>query len=254
MSFPPLACRRGRRYARVRRGRLREERLGARPPNLIETVAILGRLHAPLAQPPDPLQLILWENIGYLIDDEKRRNLFDAFGERIGFDAARIAAADDAELMPLAAAGGMRPEGRVERWRHIAGIVLEDCDGQLDRTLRSLPIAKARALLRRFPSIGEPGADKILLFAGIDARPCLESNGLRALARLGYFESRGAYAADYRAAIDVMRLKGRNDRDWLVHAWLVLREHGKALCKRTTPICWTCPLDEICLHVMVPNL
>lgn len=229
--------------------------MGERPQfDLIETVAILGRLHAPPPQPVDPLQLILWENIGYLIDDERRRLLFDAFGERIGFDAARIAAADDAALMSLASAGGMRPETRVERWRRIAGIVLEDCRGELDRTLRALPLARARALLRRFPSIGEPGADKILLFADIAAWPCLDSNGLRALARLGFFDARGSYAASYRAAIEMLKAEGRSDRDWLVEAWLLLREHGKALCKRAAPICWTCPLDEACLHVAVTDL
>jgi endonuclease-3 len=229
--------------------------VGERPTlDLIEMVAMLGRRCSAPAHPVDPLQLILWENIGYLIDDERRRALLDAFGERIGFDASRIAAAEDAALMSLASAGGMRPEIRVERWRRIAGIVLEDCQGQLDRSLRALPIARARALLRRFPGIGEPGADKILLFADIAARPCLESNGLRSLARLGFFDPHGSYAARYKAAIDMLKIRGRDDRDWLVEAYLVLREHGMALCKRTVPICWTCPLDEACPHVVVREL
>jgi len=229
--------------------------MGERPqPDLIETVAMLGRLYEAPAYPVDPLELILWENVGYLVDDARRRALFDAFGEKIGFDAAGIAAADDAILMSLASAGGMRPDERVERWRRIAGIVLEDCEGDLDRHLRALPVAKARALLRRFPGIGEPGADKILLFADIAARPCLDSNGLRVLARLGFFDAGGSYAAAYRAAIEMMTVRGRDDRDWLVEAWLVLREHGKALCKRSAPLCWTCPLDEECPHVVVRDL
>ena len=229
--------------------------MGERPgPDLIETVAMLGRLHATPAHPVDPLQLILWENIGYLLDDARRRTLFDTFGERIGFDAGRIAAADDVVLMALASAGGMRPDIRVEGWRRIAGIVLEDCQGQLDRRLRGLPISKARALLRRFPGIGEPGADKILLFADIAARPCLDSNGLRVLARLGFFDAQGSYSAMYKAAIEMMKVGGRGDRDWLVEAYLVLREHGKALCKRGAPLCWTCPLDEACPHVAVAGM
>ena len=236
-------------------GEPREEKVGERPgPDLIDTVAMLGRLHAAPAHPVDPLQLILWENIGYLLDDARRRALFDAFGERIGFDAGRIAAADDEVLMALASDGGMRPDMRAEHWRRIAGIVLEECQGQLDRRLRELPIPKARALLRRFPGIGEPGADKILLFADIAARPCLESNGLRSLARLGFFDAQGSYAAMYKAAIEVMKVRGHSDRDWLVEAYLLLREHGKALCKRAGPLCWTCPLDEACPHVMVTDL
>ena len=229
--------------------------MGERPiPDLVEAVATLRRHHAPPAQPVDPLQLILWENIGYLIDDERRRALFDAFGERVNFDAARIAAADEVVLMSLASAGGMRPEERVERWRHIAGIVLEYCQGQLQPSLRALPVTKARALLMRFPGIGDPGADKILLFADIDVRPCLESNGLRALARLGFIEPHGSYAAMYRAAIETLKARGPGDRDWLIAAYLLLREHGKVICRRAAPMCWACPLDEVCLHAAVAGL
>lgn len=227
---------------------------GRRSPDLIETVAALACSHAIPALPSEPLQLIIWENVGYLIDDDRRRALFDAFGARIGFEPARILAADEAELLSLAAAGGMRPGERVERWRRIAGIVLEAGGGELGDILRALPPAKARALLKRFPGIGDPGADKILLFAGIATRPCLDSNGLRALARLGFFAAAGSYAASYRAAIEVLRTQGRDDRDWLVEAWLVLREHGKALCRRAEPLCWACPLEEACPRAMVTGL
>ena len=227
--------------------------MGPRP-DLIETVAMLGCLHRVPPHPVDPLQLILWENVGYLVDDARRCALFDAFGERIGFDAGRIAAADDAVLMSLASAGGMRPDQRVESWRRIAGILLEECQRDLERRLRELPISKARALLRRFPGIGEPGADKILLFADIAPRPCLDSNGLRALARLGVVDPQGSYAASYRAGIEALEAGGRGDRDWLVEAYLVLREHGRSLCKRAAPLCWTCPLDGTCPHVAVAGL
>ena len=224
-----------------------------RPP-LTEVVRLL-RLHFPIpAIQTDPLKLILWENIGYLIDDYRRQDLFRAFGEAVGFDPLRIAVADQALLYSIARRGGMRPETRVGRWREIARIVLEDCDGNLDRTLRGLPLGKARALLKRFPTIGDPGADKILLFCDIATRPCLESNGLRALARLGVFEEHPTYTASYKAAIDVLASAGRPDRDWLVGAHLVLRELGKKPCKRGTPICSACPLQEICPRVEVSGL
>ena len=133
--------------------------------------------------------MILWENIGYLVDDARRRALFDAFAATVGLDPKAIATADDAVLLALAKKGGMRPETRVERWRAIARIIAERCGGDLDGTLRALPLPKARALLKLFPVIGDPGADKILLLERHRAQPSLESNGLRSLARLG---SRGA--------------------------------------------------------------
>ena len=92
--------------------------------------------------------------------------------------------------MPLARRGGMRPETRVERWRTIARLVLTQADGDLDAALRALPLAEARALLKSFPVIADPGADKVLLFAGIAPRP---SRGptIRALARLGFCQRAG---------------------------------------------------------------
>ncbi len=221
---------------------------------LIEVVATLKR-HLKVAPVPiDPFQMILWENIGYLIDDARRRVLFDAFEAAVGLDPKAIAAADEAVLLPVAKRGGMRPETRVERWRTIARIITERCGGDLDAGLRALPTAKARSLLKMFPVIGDPGADKILLLSGIAARPCLESNGLRSLARLGFFKEQGSYTASYRAGIEVLVSQGRPDGVWLADAHLLLREHGKTLCKRGVPLCVACPLEPACPKAPVSAL
>ena len=122
---------------------------GTRPAGeVIGVVAALKRHLSPAPTPTDPLGMILWENIGYLIDDDRRRELFDLFEASVGLEAAAIAAADDAALMPIAKRGGMRPETRMERWRTIARIVRERCDGDLDATLRALPVPRARCLLK----------------------------------------------------------------------------------------------------------
>jgi len=201
-----------------------------------------------------PFQLIVWENIGYLIDDQCRQLLFDQFAATIGLDPRLIAAASDGSLLEIAKRGGMRPETRVERWRAIARITLDDCGSDLDRALGAMSLGKARTLLKRFPVIGDPGADKILLFAGLATRPALESNGLRALARLGVFAEQGAYAASYRAGIEALGKAGGSDRGWLIKAFLLLRAHGQSLCRRSEPNCLVCPLDGICAHLPVAHL
>ncbi len=206
------------------------------------------------AVPSDPLRLILWENIGYLMDDDRRQRLFETFEATVGFNPAAIIAADGAALLAMAKQGGMRPETRVERWRTIARIVMEKCDGDLNAALRALPLVKARALLKTFPVIGDPGADKVLLFSGVAAKPCLESNGLRVLARLGLFAEQASYPASYNAAITVLVNRGQADRQWLMDAYLGLREHGKTLCTRGEPNCVPCPLDSVCGHVAVAAL
>jgi endonuclease-3 len=211
-------------------------------------IAVLSRHYSFQAPLSDPLSLILWENIGYLIDDARREALFDEFGARIGVHAEKIARAPDALLLDIAKRGGMRPETRVERWRRIAEIVLDACGGDLSAALRGVAAAKARTLLKRFPSIGDPGADRILLFSGIDVRPSVDSNGLRTLVRLGFVVPGASYAAAYRAAIACLDRAGPHKVDWLISAHMLLREHGRNLCKRAAPLCMACPLDHVCAH------
>ena len=171
--------------------------------SLVEVVAALAGRYPIPTLPADPFQLILWENIGYLVDDERRRRLFDAFEAQVGLDPQAILGADPALLLRLAQAGGMRPETRVDRWRAIADIGTETLD--FAASLRGLPLKAARTQLKRFPTIADPGADKILLLSGVAAVPALDSNGLRALARLGFFAEAPSYDRSYKAAIAVLR-------------------------------------------------
>jgi endonuclease III len=224
------------------------------PPSLRHVLAELAMRYPAGEVLADPLALLLWENIGYLIDDERRAALHEEFKARVGLSADKIAGADGAVLLDMARRGGMRPQTRVERWRAIAAIVLGSCAGDLEGALRALPLGKARALLKRFPAIGDPGADKILLFCDIAPRPSLESNGVRALARLGFFAEQRSYGASYAAAIGVIEQQGLLERDWLVGAYLALRQHGRTLCKRAAPLCLACPLDAGCAKRVVARL
>jgi endonuclease-3 len=217
--------------------------------SLIDAVATLKRRYKPSKPLSDPLQLILWENVGYLVSDEKRAALFTEFGERVGYDAHAIESAPHATLLDIAKRGGMRPEVRVERWREMGRLVLENAGGDLAQALAALPLVKARALLKKFPVIGDPGADKILLFSGVDARPSLDSNGLRVLVRLGLAREAKSYTSTYRNAVEALVEHGRKDRAWLVDAYLALQAHGRALCRRAGPECLPCPLDAVCAHV-----
>ncbi len=223
-------------------------------PGVQAVVATLASLYTPPRPPSDPFQHVLWDNIGYLIDDQRRRRLFDRFSAEIGLDPRRIAGADEDSLMAIAVQGGMRPEMRVLRWRAIARLITDDAAGNLHAALNELPLAKARALLKRFPTIADAAADRILLFAGVAALPSLESNGVRVLARLGFSREGKDYTASYRAAIAVMASDGQSGFDWLAQAYLVLREHGKALCKRGEPQCGACPLSDACPKVRVDAL
>jgi endonuclease-3 len=215
----------------------------------IAKLETLYRLPMPMT---DPLALIVWENIGYLIDDTRRTELFEEFRARVGIDADKMMRAPGAVLLDIAKRGGMNPGTRVSRLKNIASIVLES--GELLAALRSLSLTKARALLKKFPGIGDPGADKILLFSGVSIQPALESNGLRVLVRLGFAPQQSSYSASYKAAVGSLKELGLMERAWLMQAYGVLRAHGQTLCKRATPNCMACPLDKSCAHLPATGL
>lgn len=224
------------------------------PRDLKVGIAKLETLY-PLPKPmTDPLALIVWENIGYLIDDARRSELFEEFRERVGIDADKIMRAQGSVLLDIAKRGGMNPGTRVSRLKNIGAIVRESGEAGLLAALKSLPLPKARALLKKFPGIADPGADKILLFSGVNVQPALESNGLRVLVRLGFTQQQSSYSASYKAAVAALKEQGAMERDWLIKAYVVLRAHGQALCKRAAPNCIACPLDKSCAHLPATGL
>lgn len=220
---------------------------------LRRAVAALAKLYRPDRTLNDPLQIILWDNIGYLIDDERRAALFDEFAERVGLRAEAILNAKSSVLTDIAKRGGINPGQRVDRWKTIASICASQPGGDLSAALKALAAPQRRALLKRFPAIGDPGADKILLFSGIEIRPALESNGLRTMLRLGLAPVEKSYGATYKAAVAVLSAEGETTRAWFTRAYSVLRAHGQTLCKRTTPQCLACPLDRTCAHATLAS-
>ena len=193
----------------------------------------------------DPFELILYENVSYLVDDDHRRRAFENLKKTIGTRPEEILTAKSGELESVAALGGSDKKGRVEKLVRSAQIAIKEFGGDIGVIL-TMPFKKAVAALKKFPSIGEPGAEKILLFCGnVEGLP-LESNGLRVLMRIGYATEEANYTATYRkvrAAISDQIVK---DADWLVFAHLLLRQHGQQTCKRTQPLCKQCVIIGMC--------
>lgn len=82
---------------------------------------------------------------------------------------------------------GILPDVSAEKLLVIAKIAYEEFDGDL-RALLKKPLPQAKKALKRFPSIGDPGAEKILLLTRSCPVMALDSNGLRVLCRVGFAE------------------------------------------------------------------
>jgi len=212
-------------------------------------VARLHKHHGDPSPPPahGPFELVMWENACYLLPDERRAAVFGAVKTQVGMTAEAIRKADSRKLLPIAALGGMRPETRVFRWHEIARITLQLFGGNLDSILQE-PYAKAKKALKQFPNIGEPGAEKILLLCGM-AGPGLplESNGLRVLVRAGYGrEHLRNYGAMYKSVEEAIASELPRDVPALAQAHMLLREHGKTVCRTGGPLCHECPATDLC--------
>ena len=220
-----------------------------------ETRLSLQRVHELLLKhygrpaPPktvDPLGLIVHESIAYLAPDEKRDAAFDLFVKEVGLDAGAIIVASPETILRITTMGGVHPELRAARLREIAQIVVNEFQGDLHAALK-LPLKKARKAFQKFPSIGPPGADKILLFTRSHPVLALDSNGLRVLLRLDFGEERESYSASYVSVQNDLE-EILPDCDFLISLYQLLRRHGKTLCRTNNPACDMCPLAANCKY------
>jgi endonuclease III len=213
---------------------------------LEDIVDRLGEIYGEPAAPPPRtlLDLVLFENVAYLTTDARRERAFDLLKRGIGTEPARILAMPD-EALEAVASQGILPANQAGKLRTIARIAQDEFGGDLE-SLRDQPLETARKAIMRFPSIGEPGAEKILLLGRSHAVLGLDSNGVRVLTRLGLVEEARNYSATYRAVQALVRPYQSRGFDWLIRAHQLLRQHGQELCRRTQPRCDRCPLTDTC--------
>jgi len=233
-------------------------------PELKKIIAALKRAYGAPKLPPakGPFELVLWENACYLLPDERRAEVFEGLRKQVGLTPKAILNGDPDTLLALATRGGMRPQVRVFRWQEIARITLSQFDGDLDHILK-LPYIQAKKALKQFPNIGDPGAEKILMFStparakparagdpGVAAEGLpLDWNGLRVLVRAGYGRAQQKnYSAMYRSVQEAIKAELPRKAAAVAQAHLLLRQHGKEICKDKSPQCYECPIKDMCAY------
>jgi endonuclease-3 len=207
------------------------------------------RAHYGRPDPPavtDPFEQILFENVAYLASDARRTEAFRLLRELTGLEPERILAAPRAALHEIGRRGIM-PGNSVEKLREIAATALEEFGGDLSGVLRRPPKEAIKAL-KKFPSIGDPGAEKILLFSGALPVLALDSNGLRVLLRLGFGREDKNYTKSYRSAQEAAAGQIPQNCGALIEAHQLLRRHGQELCKTKHARCEVCPVSAKCVY------
>jgi len=195
----------------------------------------------------DPYEMILYANCGYPATDASCTRGFEALKKEVGIRPQQILAASESKLLEVARRCGMLPELRVLRWREIAARVKHEFGGDLRAVLRR-PLPEARKALKTFPTIGDPGADKILLFTKTAPVAAVPSNCVEVTLRIMTGKTNKNYQANYRAEQEILRAELPEDSNALLRAHLLLKQHGQEICKRTRPLCDECPISSDCAY------
>jgi endonuclease-3 len=195
--------------------------------------------------PTDPYEMVLHRNAGYPQSDANCDKGFQALKNTIGLAPEKILAAPPAKLVEALRAGGIVPELRARRVKEIAARVIDELGGDLRAVMKRGP-AEARKALKKFPTIGDSFAEKVLLFAKVAPVAAVPANCVHVLLRLGFGRETKNYAVNYRAAQEAIAAEIPETHDARLRAYLLIKQHGQTLCKMARPKCEECPVSGEC--------
>lgn len=205
--------------------------------------SLYGRLEP--SWPTDPYLFLVWWYCGYPASDSACSKGWESLNREIGAQPQQLLAAPPAKLASALRPGGMLPDLRALRLKELAARVKDEFAGDLRAALVG-PLAQARKLLKTFHSIADPGADRILLFAGLAPIAAVPSNCPYVLVRIQHGREPENYSATYRKAQQAIQAEVAENFDARVRAYLLLKRHGQELCKGAKPKCTECPLNSSC--------
>ena len=197
--------------------------------------------------PTEPYEFLIWWHSGYPASDAACGKGWASLNQATGIAPHELLAAGTAKLARALKPGGMVPELRAMRLMEIAERVQREFGGDLRAGLTG-PLLQVRKALQTFPNIAGPGADRILLFAGIAPVPAVPSNCPHVLVRIQRGPERENYGETYRDAQQAIRTETPEKFDARTRAYLLLKCHGQELCKRTNPKCDECPMKSRCAY------
>lgn len=217
---------------------------------MVSTVEVLRELETYYGRqkpcwPTEPYLFLVWWHCGYPASDESCARGWAALKATVGVELQQILDASHRDLSAALKAGGMVPEVRAMRLKEIAGRVRDEFGGDLSAALR-VRAKEARKVLKKFPGIADPGADRILLFGGIAPVAAIPSNCPQVLVRIQQGREGGAYSKTYREAQEMVEAQMAEKFEPRVRAYLLLKKHGQELCKRSKPRCEECPIRGHC--------
>ena len=196
--------------------------------------------------PTDAYQFLVWWHCGYPQSVERCTRGWESLNEKIGTSPKKLLEAPSSTLARALKSGGMIPELRAGRLKQIAQQVQQQFSGDLSTALKRLPLTQVRALLKKFPGIADPGADRIILFGRIAPVAAVPSSCPQVVVRIESGQPRETYNANYRDSQQIMQDQLADTFAARTRAYLLLQRHGHQVCKHSSPKCSICPIARSC--------
>ena len=185
------------------------------------------------AWPVRPFEFLIWWHCGYPQSDAACAKGWDALHDAgIEVDPTALARTSVKKLAAALQRGGLISDLRAGRIQTIARA--------------EMPHPLTRGFLKTLPGIGDPGADRILLFADLDPVAAVPSNATQVLPRIFAGEESKNYQTNYRDGQRTIASALPEDFAARTRAYLLIKRHGQTRCKRTNPQCGGCPLCDQC--------
>lgn len=197
--------------------------------------------------PLDPYEFLIWWSCGYPASDATCSRGWNALTSEVGIAPRKILAAKVTRLAAVLKGSGMFPETRAMRLQEIARCVEDEYGGDFRAALVG-PLNEVRKKLKRFHSIGDPGADRILLFGHFAAVAAVPSNCAHVLVRIETGHEGENYRATYRAAQALIEAEVPGQFHARQRAYLLLKQHGQQTCKAAKPKCEACQITRHCAY------
>ena len=223
----------------------------------LDVAAVLDKLeafHGPqeACWPVEPYEFLIWWHCGYPASDATCTRGWNALKKNVGIEPKHILKATQVQLAAALKAGGIVPELRAMRLQQIAQRVMNEFGGDPGSGLAG-PVGQVRKALKKFPGIADPGADRILLFGHLQPVAAVPSNCNHVLVRIQLGLERENYSVNYREAQALIEADIPEQFHARMRAYLLLKQHGQTLCKRSKPKCDQCPVSSNCAYFAGKN-
>jgi len=204
----------------------------------------LYKFYGLLPTPPkDPFILFVWEALSVHAAPLKRDAALAQLKKIHALTPDAMWRLPHATLEPIVKAVGPYTEKRLENLRN--GIDVFRRNRDLPYIIKG-PLPAARRAIKPLPTLGEQGAQRMLLFAAGQVVLPIDSRVGRVGRRLGYGEGHKQFAKMARSVREALCRELPESIDAYRRAYVYLSHHGAMACTESVPHCSVCPLLKEC--------